>query len=228
LGTSTLIEVDGVHLLATAAHVIDQSETFNLSIGSERESVPLRGTFYRTSSGNEGSQDHFDFAICRVSDEFRNSLGDVPFIPMDRISRARWGSGGHRMYAAYGYPNSKNKDIHMGARQASVRALLHLSSGQSKAPALGEWAARTDSHIFLGTNKYLVGSEGQKRNATGLVGMSGGAVFYLGDFSSLEELRDSHRPLLEAMLIRQDFADRKIIAVNFAKIIDAARRHALI
>ena len=95
----------------------------------------------------------------------------------------------HSMYTCVGYPNSQNKEIDVGKRAMNVQLWRHTGRGRSNHDKIGEWAQRTQDHLFVEFGKYANRADGTKKTSTHPRGTSGGPVFYLGDFGDPETYR---------------------------------------
>jgi hypothetical protein len=227
VGTCTLVRIDGKQLLVTAAHVFDKRKIGQLWVGGEDSLVPLTGKFMETKAPDgERKKDHYDFAAIEVGLELARQLGDVTYIGPDSISNNRRQPEKKVLYLCVGYPNSKNKDIHATKREINAGLLNHIAPGHLKHDGVGSWAKTTADHLFIDIPKrHAKNVGGQRINAVQPTGISGGAVFYMGDFADYESYspRSSVRPMLESIIIERYTEARVLVSVLIATIVKAAR-----
>jgi hypothetical protein len=121
------------------------------------------------------------------------------------------------MYLCVGYPNSKNKDIHATRREMSAEFWNHIAPGHLTHDTIGEWARATADHLFIDIpKKHAVNAAGATINAVHPKGVSGGPVFYIGDFAdydSYSAVKDCH-PMLEAIIVERVKEARTLITVQ--------------
>jgi hypothetical protein len=226
VGTCTLLELQGVRLVVTAAHIIDQHAP-GLWIGGESTAVPLIGEFLRTIAPSEDRNlDKHDFAASIVTDEFAATLGNVGYVASEYMIKRPREIPPATLFAAVGYPNSKNKDIHVTKREASVRLWMHIGAGKSRSADLDAWAATTNEHLFLTFDKYASNLDGTKRTSTNPKGTSGGPIFHLGNFGDPETYRADQifTPRLEAIVVERSTKARVLIGVKVGAIIAALQK----
>jgi hypothetical protein len=102
----------------------------------------------------------------------------------------------------------------------------HTGAGSSTHEGLGSWALHTPAHLFIKLDKYAKTPEGTKRSSTEPRGVSGGSVFYLGDFGDPETYRAGagFQPMLDGIMIERHRQAKVLAAVKIAAIIEAMRR----
>jgi hypothetical protein len=222
VGTCTLLEFQGVKLVVTAAHIIDQHGP-GLWIGGEKTAVPLVGEFHRTKAPNaDRALDKYDFAASIVKDELTVALGEVGYIPSECITTSRPEIPQGSLYADVGYPNSQNKDIHVSKREAIARLWMHVGAGRSSCEAL-DWATASNAHLFLTFDKYASSADGTRRNSANPRGTSGGPIFHLGNFADPETYRADKplQPTLDAIVVERSTQARVLIGVRVGAIVSA-------
>ena len=79
LGSSTLLDICGVKLLVTAAHVVDESASSTLYWNPGGKLIPLVGRFDTSSLPQSGKRDDdpIDIAVLELSEELAASLSVV-------------------------------------------------------------------------------------------------------------------------------------------------------
>lgn len=222
IGSCTLIRVGNTRLIVTAAHIIDQRER-ELWVAGMRKLTPLVGMFSGTwAPGNDRGLDKFDFSVSSVDEELSEGLGNVSYIPSELFSKGRRQDKQRAMYACIGFPNSQNQV----RREVSVRMWSHTGPGSSTHEGLGSWALHTPAHLFVKFDKYAKTPEGTKRSSTEPRGISGGPVFYLGDFGDPETYRAAanFQPMLEGIVIERHRRAKVLVAIKITAIIEAIRR----
>lgn len=112
IGSCLLLKIDGVPIVVTAAHIMDQRTEYTLYIAGLPGTRPvpvLGGVTASALKREEGrTSDHFDTAMWIPPDQAVKRLGAVTFLNNSRISPIRKPSSG-RLYTALGYPVSRNK-----------------------------------------------------------------------------------------------------------------------
>jgi hypothetical protein len=227
VGTCTLVRIDGRQFLITAAHVFDKRHTGQLWIGGESSLVPLTGNFMETvAPDGDRKKDHHDFAVIEVGAQVAQQLGEVTYIGPDSISNNRRQPGKKVLYLCVGYPNSKNKDIQPTRREIAAGLLNHIAPGHLKHEGVGLWATTTSDHLFIDIPKrHAKNVGGQIINSIEPTGMSGGPVFYIGDFTDYDSFSPGTtcRPMLEAIIVERYTEARTLVTVLIDRIVKAAR-----
>jgi hypothetical protein len=232
LGTCTLIQIAEQRFLVTAAHVLDEHKKAELWVGGMRHLVRLTGRFVDSiSPGGLRKQDHHDIAILQIHEALAQALGDVIYISPELMSKNRRQSEKKVLYLCIGYPNSKNKNVHATRREVDVEFWNHIGPGRLTNESLGEWAKKTTDHLFIDVpKKHAKNADGEKINAVHPKGTSGGAVFYVGDFSDVSTFSSDKecRPMLEGIIIEGHLNERVLVAVQIGVVVQAARDSGLL
>jgi hypothetical protein len=185
-GSCVLLVLKGKHLLLTAAHVIDAAKINDstLYVGGEHSLLKIEGEFWAAEAiAGVRVKDRYDFAVGLMSDEFVQKMGKVHYISESDIAPDRTNHDG-RLYSIVGYPNTKNKSI--DKRNYSVQSTRwHYFSSHKDSPALMKKLNVTgEDHIFVGYDKkQSKDSNGSIVGSVSIHGVSGGAVFDLGNFA---------------------------------------------
>lgn len=230
VGTCTFVRINGVEVMVTAAHIIDQHKE-QLWVGNESILVPLIGDFHQTDApAGDRNLDQFDFAACVVGVEFRTSLAGITFIDQAVIGKGRRADRNGDIYSCLGYPNSKNKKKNVTKREIDVQLWMHTGPGASKTDKLGEWGKDTSAHLFIEFPKYPTTATGERRNTTEPRGSSGGPVFYDGNINEANAYNQElvFQPRLEAIIIKKPTNAGLLVAVKLGAIIDACSMRGII
>jgi hypothetical protein len=229
VGTCLLLNIDGSRVVSTAAHVVDNLAESPLFVGGLIGSHPLhlQAKFRGTSApGGDRRQDHFDSAYCVLAENEAEALGGVEFLGASRISHNRAPTNG-RVYTAFGYAISRNKNS-INHPDRSITNRLSMYTGQvvdlpavaAKLPHAGQ------THLAIHFDRYAYTTDGDRMNAFGPRGLSGGALLDLGDFTSPSAYAPdgSHRAALSGMLIEHWTHEKVMIAVRIEAIVEGIRR----
>jgi hypothetical protein len=232
VGSCILLDVDGRRILATAAHIADQSaQRGALFVGGPpgTSPVPLRAQMLATTApGGNRNVDHYDVAFCELPESALPEMGKVNFVSADRLSHNRAITSGRR-YTAIGYPISRNKDSINHAAHTIVNRRSIYTAGVEDMPQLASALGVTgEDHLFLRFGKHFFDMEGQPMNSFGPKGLSGGALLDIGDFRSAAILTRAPgaSAMLSGMLIEHNKRHRAMVAVKIGPVV-AAIRNAL-
>ena len=126
-----LLNIDGVPIICTAAHVADHSKEHDLYVGGVVGGHPIhipRGSFISTlAPGGNRDADHFDYAFWEPpSLNAVARLGGVEFLNVSEIARD-FEATQTRLYTSMGYARSRNKNKinHACCRPRSARDSGH-------------------------------------------------------------------------------------------------------
>lgn len=229
IGTCLLLEIDGTRVLSTAAHVADQLAWTSLSVGGliGTHPVELTGKFRATTPpAGDRRLDRLDCAYCEMSAESAAALGPVEFLMGSRISHNRVPTE-TRVYTAFGYAISRNKKSFDHAA-GSIANLVSMYTGQVvEVPALAAKLPRSGKgHLLLNFQKHAYTADGERVNAFGPKGLSGGALIDLGNFTTPAiYVPDSRqKATLSGMLIEHWEKQHVMVAVKIGSIVDGIRR----
>lgn len=222
IGSSILIEIDGVKMIATAAHVIDHNVQTSLYVGGMGALNLLVGEFQTTiAPKGDRHRDHYDFAFVELSPDQIAELGEVRFVTEREMVPARTPVD-KRLFTAIGYPNSKNKRF--DANSKMLRGQLYQYSSLHRAePALAAKLGVTDDdHLLITHHPYAADETGRKVRPIGPRGLSGGAMIEAVE-TSLAYFRGerSWTPRLAGITIERD--SNRLIATRMHVVISAIR-----
>jgi hypothetical protein len=229
IGSCLLLEIDGKRVLSTAAHIADDLVATPLFVGGLIGTHPVelprrfRGT---TPPGGDRRLDRLDCAYCEISAECAAVLGPVEFLRESRISHNRVPPES-RVYTAFGYAVSRNKKS-IDHRTRSIANLVSMYTGRVvEVPALAARLPRSgEGHLLLNFEKRAHTASGERVNAFGPRGLSGGALLDLGDFASptIYAPDSQHRATLSGMLIEHWDRHHVMVSVKIGPIVEGIRR----
>jgi hypothetical protein len=220
--------VDGQPVLSTAAHILDNlTEGWSLYVGGAGSTPPVLirdGVLGATPKpGGNRHRDHFDCGFWRIPDEAVREMGAVEFLDASRLSDNR-ADFDRRYYMAVGYRLAANKKAIDHRAKTIGNRLSRYSGSVVKIPKLAKKLGVSGAeHMFLTFPKYAQDEDDRCITAFGPVGISGGPLLDLGDFT-LEEAYSpeySHRATLSGMMIEQHSEFQAMVAVKIAYIVDA-------
>jgi len=192
IGSAVLLNIRGMKLLLTAAHVIDANKEMLTTLyvgGTEGRFVPIETEFRTTSKPNgDRNKDQYDFAICRLSEEMIAQLGTGYITEGDIATEVQ---AGH-LYTAVGFPNSKNRWSNPITKKTVAKVLSYSSTWRfsDQIAKRLEGQGEGEHHVFLGYKKHSRSEEGIKISSVNLRGLSGGAIFDAGRPSDLRVFRE--------------------------------------
>lgn len=218
IGTSILLSFIDRNFLVTADHIIKETKYTRIYAGINGKLNDITSMIYISSN-----DDSYDFAFSeingtRYADIFTDFIneGDIILdIPNDEKI----------LFIGLGYPNSQNHgylpdEYHVRSNLASY-SLMRNNNDRiiSKLPA------GVKHHIPLNYRKFSLDENGKKTKTIKPKGMSGGAVFDLGDISDLSF--DKNSPKLTGMIIElKEFkGDNAIVAVRIGQILYTIKRY---
>ncbi len=224
-GSSVLLEVDGARCVATAAHVLDSHEEASIHIGGREKFLPLNLTFTSTTKPNgKRAADSIDIAVARLPDSALELLGDVPFIPAgSQVADVPLSPG--CFFLTCGYRASQNKPPRPKGPMPPLK--LWTYNG------LGAAVPETDRRLSSGAYNFAVEypkwarrtAEGETVKTTTPKGVSGGAIFLLGDLANLDQLGAvlPHPPMLAGIAIECLDQKKVLIGTKLEAVWDALR-----
>jgi hypothetical protein len=222
LGSSVLLEVQGRKWLATAAHVLDGHKEASLHLGARGEIIPLNATFNATTmpaGGREG--DSVDVAVAELTSAQVEKLGELPFVPMaDQLVEPPLRPTD--FFLAVGYRASQNKPPRPGVTRLPVTVWSY--KGLSAAVPMPEKRAHRGAYNFaLEYPKRAARATGEAVPTTPPHGVSGGAIFHLGDLASVDQLGspEPHRPKLAGIVIECNKGARVLVGTKLIALRDA-------
>jgi len=230
VGSCILLEIDGMRVLATAAHTADWTlKGIQLYVGGAigKRLVAIPG-IARTTIAPDGirEKDPFDFAFWVVSEDDARALGRVVFLGKDRLSHNR-APPQARYFMAFGYARSRNKTRVDHRRKAiGVRTSRYTGTVVEMPDLAAELGVSGNQHLFLHFQQRAEAADGTQVNSFGPVGFSGGGLFDLGDFASPAIYADyARRPaVLAGMMIEHHPQRDAVVAVKIGLVVESIRR----
>lgn len=225
IGTSLYIQVDFQKLLLTAAHIVDELKITQLYVGVNSKLLPLEGKF-KVTPNVDGSRekDHYDFAYLLLNSDLLSSFKSIPAIDESMISNYDGNTIG-RNFVAFGYPNSKNKQINLEKNTVQPK-MMKYSSVTKESPSLcTNLGVSGEDHLFLDfDSKYSKDSSGRKVSSINPKGISGGALIDMGEINK-QILKITHNQTckLSALLIENHKSYRLFSATKMNIIVNTIK-----
>jgi hypothetical protein len=231
IGSCILLDVDGLPILSTAAHVLDNlREGYSLYVGGPGGTHPvlIRGCMFGATPkpGGDRHRDHFDCGFWKIPGEAARELGEVEFLDSSRISD-NGADVNRRYYMAMGYRLASNKSTIDHRAKTIGNRLSRYSGSVVEIPKLAEKLGISGAeHMFLTFPKYAQNEDDCRITAFGPVGFSGGPLLDLGDFTEAEAYAPerSYRATLCGMMIEQYPQFQAMVVVRIGFIVDGIRR----
>lgn len=231
VGSCILLNVDGLPILSTAAHVLDNlTAGWTLYVGGHGETSPVRvrgGVIGATPKpGGNRDRDHYDCGFWRIPDDAVQELGAVEFVDASRLSDNREDVTRH-YYMGMGYRLKRNRSAIDHKSKKISNYLSGYSGSVSAMPKLAQKLGVSGAeHMFMALPKYGQDDEDRRVNTFGPVGFSGGPLLDLGDFTVEEAYAPEavHRATLSAMMIAHYKRSRAMGAVKIGFIVEGIRR----
>ena len=223
IGTALLLDLaEGPHIL-TAAHVVDWADQTTLYLVL-RTTIEVPRTFLTTAApGGDRLADTVDVAIAPFPVEHLGSLDGAGFLPEDRIGG--WsGSSAGRSYTCIGFPNSQNRTPPR-SRPNVMRPRRRIYTGIGRDVSLMPGRANGHAHILVDFDfKYSRLMDGRRTASGNPQGMSGGAVFDLGNLGDPTALNRPVEPKLAGVFIEAHREASVIMATRIAPVLLWFRR----
>lgn len=229
IGSCLLLEIDGKRVISTAAHITDELARTPLFIGGVVGTHPVQlAERVRATKPPRGIRnwDHHDCAYCEISAENAAALGPVEFLSESRLSQNRIPTEG-RFYTAFGYAASRNKrSIDHSTRSIANRVSMYTGHVVDTPTLAAKLQSSGDAHLFLNFEMHAHTANGDRVNAFGPRGLSGGALLDLGDFTSpaIYAPARQHWATLSGMLIRHWKRHHVMVVVKIGTIVEGIRR----
>ena len=187
IGSCTFLNYLGKKYLATAAHLIDNSEFSTLYIGIDGGILNvIAGEFSITSKPQgERKNDKIDLALLAISDELALGLSNAYFIPESEWQLQSLPSSiNHGLML--GYPNSKNKFKNIKSQPIKLNPFLYESMLIDDSSVYDKSGLSPSLHHLLDFGEKSRDTNGTIINPTSPKGVSGGGLFYMGQMKRLE------------------------------------------
>jgi hypothetical protein len=189
IGSAIFVRIEGTPLLLTAAHVTDHLSATSLYVASPADLIRVR--FKRSMTTNphmSRDEDRYDFSLMELSDAMLGDLGEVAYVEETSFQKGRAFRHGH-VYVACGYPNSKNKKVNNIEKRIHGKMWTYVSTAAEDEALAQKLKISGEEHVFIPFSaKTSYDTDGKKMNSLNPVGISGWALFDLGDFSDVGRL----------------------------------------
>jgi hypothetical protein len=218
VGSAVLLEVCGRKFLCTAAHVLEAREDRNLYL-PEGSTVQVFGpvpVHISQAPASGRRDDKFDFAVVELTGENAERFSKRRIVTMAEIDQNEVPRAG-RTYTFVGYPASRNKSKRgtMGVREH----LVHYSGRPLPQDRYDQEGLNLATHLVTEFDiKKMMEGESEVQPITPK-GVSGGAVWRLGDPSEFEDGSNREGLVGLGMEYRAD----ALIAVRISVILEAIR-----
>ena len=211
IGSVVLIQMGGKRYIVTASHVIDEHIEATLAISIDQKIRILEGDFYQTSKvDGERKNDRYDFAWRNISKDLSDVpeenfyLGSTSFNQIDDAGQT---------YTILGYPNSKNKPKH-STKQIIPKSFAFTNLGKHNGDFI---------HLKHEDTKCR-NSDGKIVTSPKIQGISGGALFGLGNLVDPNRLTTSPSGILAGIVTEKQKGTSEIISTKINVILDAIRK----
>lgn len=221
-GTGTLVTLNSVYFLITAAHVVRESEISEQYILAPSTLLPLKQC--STTEGDRG--DKLDFAIFEL--DYEQILATKAWRSFYDLRRDKgpFGIPRHEEFALTGYPATKNKISATANRKHYLPPPLPLTLllqhvGEDDAIFDGITYNHDHHHAFYFHRRKFLSESGRRVRAPELNGLSGGGVWHLEDVGP--DLLASPRFTLRGIIIEQNSNPPRVIATRLEAILHDIR-----
>jgi hypothetical protein len=231
IGSCILLDIDGMPVVATAAHIVDditKGATLFVAGPARPQLVPIVGGNIKTTSPPRGDRglDHSDSAFWRIPEGAVEDLGAANFLGPSRLAHNR-SPLERRYYTALGYAVSRNEDgVDHVQRSITITPSMHTSNAVSEPALARKLRSSDDEHIFVRFAKQAQDADGATVDTFYPEGFSGGALLDLGDFTSPAIYTGSarHKARLAGMIIEyHEKKYRALVAVKIGPIVSGIR-----
>lgn len=220
IGSAIFLNLNEGKFLFTAAHVIDWNRETTLYVGDNELLELSFDAWVSRHQSDDRAQDHFDFAVARLSENFCSHLSRIEFVDENEICQSDQHMEGHA-YTCIGYPNSKNKVT--GYSGKKVKSVLGTYTGVAKAAESLSFIEDSSAHLGLKYSpKYSKNDSGDRVNSISIRGFSGGAIIDIGEFT-LQSRSDPPVPKLAAILAEFHDNEGVILGTRIRYVIEMLR-----
>lgn len=218
VGTATLLKINGVRLLVTAAHVFDHFENGKLLISLADKIQLLHPTFYISEKINgERRLDRLDFAVQAMDSSWYKHIDEQEFIEEKDIALqvTPIADGPHM---CIGYPNSKNKKRRNPKANEIIKLNILFYTGHSclDPEVYVSVGCNSESHILVQySDKIRYDSKLNKTGPISARGLSGGPVVMMGIHQDADEMFNSQAL---GIVIECKKREQVLVCVRFSEI----------
>lgn len=229
IGSCVLIEYQGIKILITAAHVIDNNEYTSLYVSGENQLVLISASADVTDAPDgDRKSEKLDFSIIYLTEEMITNIGNVSYIQENEIQLGDV-QANEVCCLTLGYPNSKNKYNKYKSKNNNIveTPFVYTSNLQKDHQDFKNNQAHPDQHYLLDFSaKNSKDENNQKVNSISPKGVSGGGLFLI---KSMEK-PESYKPntpctgRLLAILIEFHKEHKVLMYTRLSVIINALTR----
>lgn len=219
IGSAVLLRIRDATFLCTAAHVLEAREGANVYLPHGDTLQPFVGRLHVTRPPSTGRRvdDKFDFALDRLDAERADRFTKYRVITLDQIDQNEVPQVG-RLYTFIGFPASKNKS-RFGTDSVQPE-IVPYTGGPLGPQEYERYGFNLSIHLLVDFNrKKMSDGDGRVVTPTDPHGVSGGAVWKVGDLPDLEAGTNVEQFVGIAMECRHD----ALIAVRVSLILETIR-----
>ena len=217
VGTATLIQVGDARFAVSAKHLLERMREGELAIGAEALVAIGNQRWFSTT----GSDDRFDLAFVRLTDEQVADMGDCLFIApeeMDLSEKPDLTRPTGSKYYVLGYPWRMNDR----RRNEPIKPhSLLISTLPASANAYSNHAVEMASHLLLELDRKNMSNRDGPTTSPKLHGMSGCGIWSAP--RNLETPSGRER-LLAILTEHHGGSDKVIVATRIGVFLDGVRR----
>lgn len=224
IGSATLLRINGIRFLVTAAHVFDHFERGKLLISIANKVQLIHPVFFLSNKVNgDRDQDHLDFAVqCMEEEWYGSNIKSQEFISdSDIILHHTPILDGPHM--CIGYPNSKNKLTRKVDKVFKTKILSYVGHSYLDQDIYNRVNCNTRSHLLIEySDKKRYDDKFKKTGPISAKGLSGGVVIMMGINQESDEIFNSQAL---GIVIEHKKSERALVCIRFSEIF---RRIALL
>jgi hypothetical protein len=200
IGSSVVLEIGKQPCLATAAHVLHSADGGSLWMGGSSRLIQLRTPFDSTSP--EDTKDDVDVAVAPLSGPELDELVGVPIIGRSDQLREP-AADPDDFFLVMGYRASQNKPEQPGTKVLKKRTQRTFMGNGTEVPKATDRSHNGAHNFGIEYTKFGYRADGAKVKSTPPEGVSGGAIFHLGNVQCIQQLgaAASQGPKLVGLLI---------------------------
>lgn len=209
-GSCVFVSLRGRTYLITAKHVLDEQRHGSLYIGGPSKVVELVAEVaYSGANLSPGEVDRHDIAVAALHDELVQRLGVTN--PIDLSTALSWkpALSGDR-YMILGYPHSKNRHALADPKRLPQVDWALITRAKATQSCAAKPYVNAKMHLVLDwDSKQTIDADLNRITSPNPRGMSGGAVFDLGNFTDHEVLAGIRAPVPRLVAIPIEHHDRE-------------------
>lgn len=218
IGSAVLLHICGRRFLCTAAHVLDARDGRNVYLphGDTLQVFGAPVHITQIPASGRRDDDKLDFAVVELEGENADRFSSRRFITLPEIDQNEVPRQG-RTYTFVGYPASRNKP-RRGTTDVREH-LVHYSGRPLPQERYAEEGVELASHLIVEFDVKKMIEDGVIVQPISPYGVSGGAVWRLGDLQEFEDGTNREGLVGIGIECRRD----ALIAVRISVILEAMR-----